>query len=334
MKNQESCYTILLSIIIPVYNVERYIDKCLSSIYCEESEGLPFEVIVVNDETPDNSMAIVEEYTKKYNNLYVLHQKNQRQGVARNTGLGVARGEYVWFVDSDDWIKPSSIKTLICRIAQHKEIDVFVVPAIWKYEDSARNWIDIEVYETFTMTGREYQERGFQMAAWQFVVKCSLLIDNHILFEPVILHEDGLWGFEVMYLAQKVMVMAQPLYCYRQRREGSVMHNIKIQSGYDIIKVHKLLMKFKDEYVKEEDKVWFQKTHMLRIQGATYVVWHLRHTPEFKKFLSDTRIYRHHACNECAKLGGLRWKAKCWLMKYPVLNENIRIIIKKIRACL
>lgn len=324
---------IRLSIIIPVYNVEPYIKQCLDSIYTGDNKGLPFEVIVVDDGTLDNSMEIVKKYSEEHENLHILHQKNQGQSVARNTGLKIAKGKYVWFVDSDDWIETYAIKKLLNQIELNSEIDIFVTPSTWKYNDSNKDWIDIRVKDNIIMSGRTYQESGFQMAAWQFITRRSFLIDNGITFYPGIIHEDGLWGFEIMYLAQKVMVLTPPLYCYRQRTEGSVMHNIGIKSAYCIIKVHEQLMRFMDEYVKPEDKVRFQKMHILRIQEASYVVWHLRHTPDFRKYLADTQKYRHHACNACAKLGGFRWKLKCWMMKYPVVNEYFRIIKRRLKAC-
>ena len=318
-----------LSIIIPVYNVEAYIDDCLHSIYSEESDGLSFEVIVVDDGTPDKSMDIVNRYVERYKNLSILHQKNQGQSVARNTGLEIAKGEYVWFVDSDDWIEPYSINTLISLMEQNPGIDIFAVPSTWKYDDPNKDWIDLRVADNTIMSGRKYQDSGLQMAAWQFVTKRSFLRDSNIKFYPGIIHEDTLWGAEIMYLAQQVMIIKQPLYCYRQRQKGSAMHNINIRSGYNIIKVHEQLMKFMNEYVKPEDKKWFQKIHIRRILEAVCIVWHLRHTPEFKKFLSDTKVYRHHACNECAKLGGFRWHIKCWLMKCPVVNEHLRNLKKR-----
>lgn len=237
-----------------------YIRQCLESIFTKENEGLSFEVIVVDDGTPDNSMAIVEEFTHIHPNLTVLHQKNQGQGPARDNGINHACGEYIWQVDSDDWIEPWAIKSLIHYINNYKDIDVFTVPATWIYEGNSKNWVDLKFERDTLMTGIEYQKEN-QMAAWQFVVRKSLLKEQSITYYPGILHEDGLWGGEVTYVTKKLLVISQPQYCYRQRQEGSVMHSIRIRSGYDIITIHKLLMKFMDTHVKEEHKVWWQKNH-------------------------------------------------------------------------
>lgn len=97
------------SIIIPVYNVERYIDKCMQTVMGQSFRD--YEVIVVDDESPDNSMRIVEEYATKYpEQIHMIHQKNTRQGGARNRGVREARGEYILFVDSDDYVSTDMLK--------------------------------------------------------------------------------------------------------------------------------------------------------------------------------------------------------------------------------
>lgn len=333
MNTEGSTRKVVLSIIIPVYNVEAYIRQCLDSIFTEENAALPYEVIVVNDGTPDKSMDIVEEYVTKHQNLHVVRQENQGLSVARNTGMTLAQGEYVWFVDSDDWIEPYAINTLLFLIEQHPDIDIFTVPVTWKYENPNQDWVNLRVKENTVITGKEYQEAGYHIGAWMFVTKRSFIVMSGIKFYPGILHEDGLWTFEILYLSGKVMVLANPCYCYRQR-SNSIMSNVSIKSGYDIITVHQELMKFMKTYVRKEDRAWFQKMHILQIQDATYVVWHLRHTKDFKRFLADTRDYRNRVCDECAQLGGLMWKLKCHIMKYPVLNEYLRIMKKNIKRCL
>ncbi len=98
-----------LSIIIPVYKVEKYIRDTLQSIYRQQYDENLFEVIVINDGTPDDSMRIVAEFTNKHANLHIINQKNQGLSCARNAGLKIAQGEYVWFVDSDDTVTEESI---------------------------------------------------------------------------------------------------------------------------------------------------------------------------------------------------------------------------------
>lgn len=316
---------ILLSIIIPVYKVELYIRECLDSIYTDANANLPFEVIVVDDGTPDNSMLIVEEFADKYENLKVCYQQNQGCGSARNTGLDVAEGLFVWNVDSDDWIESWAIHRILDLIKKESTLDIIAVPFTWTYPDETKNWIDLKLAHDMLMTGIDYQNSGFQIATSQFVVKRSLLSLNNIRFASHILHEDALWGGEILYLAKKVFVLSQPQLRYRQRIDCSIMHNIRIKNGYDIIKIHQYLMNFMNHYVREEDKIWFQKNHILKFQEAIHLLWRFHKTREFKKFIADTKQYRHKQCDICSKLGDFRWWMKCKMMKYPVLNERLRL---------
>ena len=95
---------IQLSIIVPVYNVQDYIERCLTSIINSDLERIQYEIIVVNDGTKDGSMLVVNDYLKKYEHIKVFEQENQGLSSARNTGMAHAVGKYIWFVDSDDYI--------------------------------------------------------------------------------------------------------------------------------------------------------------------------------------------------------------------------------------
>ncbi len=320
-----------ISIIIPIYKVERYIQACLDSIYSSENEGLSFEVICVNDGTPDRSMAIVENFANRYDNIKIVSQENQGQGPARDNGIANAQGKYIWTIDSDDWLESGAVERALELIVHHPDIDTFVIPAIWKYADSKKNWVDIKVARDRELSGLQYLKEGFQSAAWQFVVRRDLLVDNGITYNKGILHEDGIWGFEVLYLSAKVYIYSKPLYCYRQRQEGSVMSNITIRSAYDIVKIHSLLDQFRQKHVLPEDQIWFKKWNLQRFEEAVSIVWHLRHTPEFQKFLDDTKDFRYQEIDKCFSSGGVKWKLKCWLFKHPILNKHRRILQQKIK---
>lgn len=321
-----------LSIIIPVYNVEKYIGDCLRSIFSVQNRGVSFEVIIVDDETPDNSMSIVNEFACLVPNLFILHQRNQGQGVARNFGMSIAKGEYIWFIDSDDWIDENAIGTLFEYFEKYPEIDLFVTPALWIYPDRSRNWIDLQYPEDRRMSGKDYLESRLQLAAWQFIVRRTLIAENQISYFPGILHEDGLWGFQIMYVAKSVMILTSPLYCYRQREDGSVMHNLTIRSAYDLLTIHKQKMLFMDGKVSPEDRVWYVKLSMESFEKCVDIVWHLRNTLEFKQFLQNTKEYRYREIDKCFSLGGIKWKLKCWLFKHPILNKWRRLLQQRIKS--
>ena len=114
-----------LSIVIPVYNVEPFIRGTLDSIYKQGVDESLFEVIVVNDGTLDNSMAIVEMFADAHTNLAIINQKNQGLSAARNSGIKVAKGDYIWVVDSDDSITENSISQALGEITRHPDVEMF-----------------------------------------------------------------------------------------------------------------------------------------------------------------------------------------------------------------
>ena len=105
--------TFPLSIIIPVYNVEKYIDKCISSIVNQGDSFNNVELIIVNDGTKDNSIAVIQSYIDTFPNVFLINQENAGLSEARNTGLRHASGEYVWFFDSDDWMPDNCLDKIL-----------------------------------------------------------------------------------------------------------------------------------------------------------------------------------------------------------------------------
>lgn len=147
-----------LSIIIPVYNVESYIDECLHSV-TSQKDFKDYEIVIVNDGTLDNSMEIVDCYRRKCNNIKVIHQKNSGLSIARNTGLKHASGEYVWFVDSDDWIVEDAISylhPLLCKGA-----DVLAFPLNLVRNTSECN--DLNINQCYQLSGSAYLYKNFLM---------------------------------------------------------------------------------------------------------------------------------------------------------------------------
>ena len=119
--------TIKFSFIVPVYNVEKYLSRCLDSLLTQNYQN--FEIICINDGSPDNSINILQMYQKKHNNIFIINQENKGLGGARNTGLKYASGDYIWFIDSDDWIEPTSLYLLNNYISQEGSKDMILFNA-------------------------------------------------------------------------------------------------------------------------------------------------------------------------------------------------------------
>lgn len=222
----------LLSIVIPVYNVEKYIARCLESIYNQNRDLFTFEVIIVNDGTPDNSMQIVDEYCKKYKSIFVVNQENQGLSVARNVGLSKASGEYVWFVDSDDWLTGNAFDILYEYIKQKPAL--ISSPLIASFDDEKLNWNQFQVDSSKVVSSAEYLVRYPVGAVQRYIMKRTILIDNDLNFFPGIYHEDAEFAPRLLYKSEKVLFIKEPLYHYYQRI-GSIMSSWKTKNTQDYL---------------------------------------------------------------------------------------------------
>jgi len=233
------------SIIIPVYNVERYLSQCLDSVLNQSYDG-DYEVICVDDGSTDGSPAILEEYAGKNDKIKIIRQENRGLGGARNTGLRAARGRYVWFVDSDDWIEQEALATLAKSIGDE---DIVCFNGRRYFEDGTVEIPDSGIEEG-NLTGWEYYGR-YALSKRNFHLVCvvlriyrrEFLLADGLFFEEGIYHEDNLFTPIVCYYAASVRVIPDILYVYRIR-QGSITQSINSKRILDTILVTNRLAKF------------------------------------------------------------------------------------------
>lgn len=219
---------IILSIIIPVYNVEKYVRKTLESIYKSTFPNNEVEVIVVNDGTKDNSMSIVNEFVAKYDNLKIINQENQGLSVARNSGLKAAQGKYVWFVDSDDWVEKESLHFML-KYLKHSEKDVLMYK-IREYDEEGRILLERSFHDNKNeeqISGTDvvlYQKKyGIDITPMQqYVISRDFLLSKKMLFVPGIYHEDKEFAPRMLINAKNVSIIPKVIYCYLRRSNGSI----------------------------------------------------------------------------------------------------------------
>ena len=174
----------LLSIIIPVFNVEKYIRKTLESVFDTSACPSDYEVIIVNDGTQDSSMQIVNQFSTR-SNLAVLEQENKGISVARMKGLTAANGEYVWFIDSDDWLVQDGVGRVLQLLKDRPSADVLMFPLQWTYDDASKNHLDYRIDGEQVINGKGVL-RDLRLPVWasqRFVLKRTLM-DNQWLFFP------------------------------------------------------------------------------------------------------------------------------------------------------
>ena len=211
-----------VSIIVPVYNVEKYLDRCIQSIL--HQTFLDFEVILIDDGSPDNCPQMCDEYAKQDPRIRVIHQENAGQSVARNKGLDVAKGEFIAFVDSDDWIHPCFLDTLLSNaldthadvsVCTYKEVtaknpdDVLTKKPIKTYEgkDCVRKSLLREINcDIWLLWNKLYRRKCFQTIR---------LPEGRI-------YEDNATVYKILYESDKVAVCDQVLYYYFQNETSTV----------------------------------------------------------------------------------------------------------------
>lgn len=236
----------LISVIVPIYKVEPYLDRCVRSIVNQTYKNM--EIILVDDGSPDNCPAICDEWAKKDSRIKVIHKLNGGLSDARNAGLAVARGELISFVDSDDWIDINMLHTLF-KVMQGKKADI--VECGVKYIDEIGHTLRIRscvsaVVELDKVGALKelVKETIVYQTVWNKLYKASVI--KGIVFETGKLNEDDFWTYQVFDNLNKLVVINNPLYYYSQRT-SSIMG-----TGYTIRRLDGLIARFQRmEYLQK-----------------------------------------------------------------------------------
>ena len=212
---------IRLSIIIPFYNVEQFIAQCLDSVYQQDLPETEYEVICVNDASPDGSREIVKDYQKKHKNLVLVeHEVNKKLGAARNTGRRAAKGTYIWNVDSDDKIAPNCLKSILEQCEQN-DLDVLIFD---NYRLQGEQLVANELHwdaEMKPCSGLEFwQQQGIRKQSkisqvWTQVYKRSYMDEYQIYSPEINMSEDIPYAYASILLGRRVMAIDEPYYVYR-----------------------------------------------------------------------------------------------------------------------
>jgi len=186
---------IKLTIVIPVYNVEKYIEKCINSILIQKLRD--YEIILVDDGSTDNSGNICDKYAGKYNHIKVIHQMNKGLSGARNTGIREAKGEYLMFIDSDDFINE---KIKLEEVINELKEDVIQFKWIYYYENKYVYFKDNELYPNIdyeNLLFKKVKDGTISVSACNKIVKRSIITDNNIFFNEDLLSEDIDWSLNL-----------------------------------------------------------------------------------------------------------------------------------------
>ena len=239
-----------VSIIVPVYNAEQYIEKMLKSLLNQTLKDI--EIILINDGSQDNSLSILRNYEKKYSNIIVVNQKNGGPSVARNSGLRIAKGEFVAFVDSDDYVGENMYENLY-----HKAIegDFDIVECNYMYTDGENNWQGVRDIKSDITSLKEKKKYmvNFYPVLWNKIYKHNKI--KNIYFTEGVFAEDVEYLYRVLPVIDKIGYINKVGYYYLQRQNSE--SNNYDNRLYDYITNFNNILKyykennFYDIYIKE-----------------------------------------------------------------------------------
>lgn len=252
-----------VSVIVPVYNVENYICRCLESIINQTLKDM--EIIIVDDGSTDNSINKIQLLVNANKNIKIIHQLNGGLSSARNKGLKHAVGEYVIFVDSDDWIEDDFLEVLY-NTAKREDLDIVCGGHQKVYAGKPKEIIKREkkLYDLGVVSGSELllkqlEIKDYRVEVWDDLFKREFLLDNNLYFAEGVLHEDELYTPSTLMVARRVKVIDHQGYMYRQR-ENSIMNQpvgLKNIAGYKYT-LDCFLSNF-DKSINEYDKKIYSK---------------------------------------------------------------------------
>lgn len=267
-----------LSIIIPVYNVEKYLEECIESIFLQNLSESDFEVILINDGSTDNSQNICEKIVKEKSNVSLYNQINKGQSSARNLGIQKSQGEYILFVDSDDYLKPFYLKSLL-KVIEDKSLDFigFGYELTRSRFDRSLTFSDLGI--VLEGGGINILERyNYNNGPCWYIFKKSIL--GKLVFDEGRLCEDGIFTAQLIMKVNNGVILKNKIYCYFNNEESTVKTDNKERIDklnndmfYAAIRFNDIIKKLPENY-----------------NGKAY--WRLKHRQESYTFFAIIRFIK------------------------------------------
>lgn len=287
---------IKLSVIVPVYNTESYLCECLDSIINQTIENM--EIICVNDGSTDNSLEILEEYAKKDSRIKIFTIENSGLSIARNYGMNHAMGEYIGFVDSDDYIdlemfeklyaksKAKNLDMCMCKISTFEDGTDIVDDDFWYFALNDFNNLKKDVF-----SHKDTKEFLCEIAVTSFnkIYKKSFIDKNNIEFPENIIFEDEIFFYHCYLRAKRVSIVKENLYYYRRNREGSIVEQTDDKDFSSMVKIFKLIREIFIETDNYEEYKNIISNHFISVEIWRYGFTSQKyHESFFKELKEDT----------------------------------------------
>jgi len=224
-----------ISIIVPVYNIEDYIEECINSILSQSYKN--FELLLIDDGSKDNSGKICDRY-KDNSNVKVYHKINGGLSDARNYGIHKSSGEYLMFIDGDDFLYHNDCLKKIANFIEETNSDVIQYKMVYYYKNKNKYVFQNDLI-SLNGVGKDYLEKlnsngQVSVSACDKVIKSKLLKQNNIYFEKGILSEDVKWSYHLYLFTESIQTLNEDIYVYRQQRANSISTTRSMKNAHDL----------------------------------------------------------------------------------------------------
>lgn len=325
-----------VSIIVPIYNTGKYLNKCIDSILTQKLDD--FELILINDGSKDNSGEICDEFAKLDSRVKVIHKSNEGVSVARNTGISVATGEFIGFIDSDDWIEPDMFYDMY-NCAINNDADVVMCDAITKYEDKCiceTDTID-ELKNSCILYKYDINPKlllNMAGAVWRCIYKRELLINNLINFPSGIpISEDRIFNIYAFGFSNIVYYIKQPYY-NRFIRAGSAVTGYRKNMIDCVITARYATMKALDDCWDGDNnyKLEYEKQTVALAYASINNEFYKQSKDSFKtKFKNIKEICKNNVIRNSVKLvGNNDIRTKLIMSKNALILGILAFVLNKI----
>ena len=313
---------VLLTVVIPVYNVEKYLKRCIESILIQEWKN--YDILLVDDGSTDSSPQICDDYAKVYDFISVIHKKNGGLSEARNTGISHAKGDYVYFPDSDDWLEPDAFMAL-AEVLESQKFDIisFNREFVKGEEDTiVSDPLVTQVYEgkdAFVQMLKHSYITGF---ANDKIYKKSLFIDNNISFPKGKYYEDLGTNYKLFLSAENVFATNQKYYHYLIDNPDSITQSWNEQKFSDMFEFYKDI--FYSDFVRSRlNQEELQTSQLYYVNGLIHILASLYKSKLDKKYIDITNQVKQELLKHGVSLSQMKEqpnKLKYIFFRFKVLK--------------
>lgn len=256
----------LISVIIPVYNCEQYLPRCLDSIINQTHKNL--EIICINDGSTDNSLKILKEYSKKDSRIILISQENNKQGAARNKGLDIAKGEFITFVDADDWLDLNYCE-LLYNAAQRYDVNIAAASTTRDYKNKVKNHLKLKEENVYKDVNSIVKALEYNFITHSKLYRFEPI--KNLRFEENVLYEDGAYTIKAFDIEKSLVTVPDARYHYFSNPTSTIKQkkdvkkeNDKISTSLQLIRYAKennIKINSKNTLVYKDDHFWWAVKH-------------------------------------------------------------------------